>query len=419
MATGNSCWARGVAEVVAIETLGHRGDGVAHGPDGPIYVPFALPGERVSIERNGERGKLLEVLAPSGERVPPPCRHFGRCGGCALQMLPLPATRRLKRDFVLAALAQQGLSAEVAATVGVSPSSRRRVVLTAIRAGKEILLGYHERLSDRVVDIEECPILSPPLQARLNSLRALIGSLVIERKPARLAALMSESGIDLNLEGVRPPSPRAVPALAELARHHGVARLSIGGEPVLSLAEPFINVAGVPLAPPPGAFVQASAEAEAIMAELVVAHLATSRNVADLFSGFGAFTLALARRASVRAVDSSQAALDALQAASRRAKGLKRVVTERRDLFAFPLSPAELKGFEGVVFDPPRAGARAQAAALAASSVAQIAAVSCNPASFSRDARILVDGGYKLDRVVPVDQFVYSAETEVVGLFSR
>lgn len=408
-----------MTEIVTIETLGHQGDGVAQGPRGPIYVPFTLPGERVLVEADGERARVVEVLELSGERVVPPCRHFGRCGGCALQMLPLAATRRLKRDFVLAALAQQRLSPDVAETIGVSPSSRRRAVLTAVRAGNSVVLGYHERLSNRVVDIEECPILEPQLAARLDGLRALVGPLVRQGKPARLTALLTETGLDLDLRGIGAPSPRAIPALAELARLHGVARLSVGGEPVLSLAEPFILVAGVPLAPPPGAFVQASAEAERAMAELVLGHLATARHIADLFSGFGAFALALARRAPVRAVDTSQAALDALLDAYRQGKGLKRIVTERRDLFAFPLAPAELKEFDGVVFDPPRAGAKAQATALALSGVARIASVSCNPASFSRDARILVDGGYKLERVVPVDQFVYSAETEVVGLFSR
>jgi 23S rRNA (uracil1939-C5)-methyltransferase len=199
----------------------------------------------------------------------------------------------------------------------------------------------------------------------------------------------------------------------------GIARLSIEGEPLLSLAEPAISVSGVAIVPPPGAFVQASAEAEAVMAELVARHLARADRAADLFCGVGTFALALAGHTQVHAVESDQPALDALAAAVRRAKGLKRIATERRDLFAFPLSPAELASFDGVVFDPPRAGAKAQAAALAASKVPRVAAVSCNPASFARDARILVHGGYVLERVVPIDQFVYSAETEVVGLFSR
>jgi 23S rRNA (uracil1939-C5)-methyltransferase len=408
-----------MAEIVTIELIGHRGDGIARGPDGPIYVPFTLPGDRVAIERNGQRGRMIEVVAPSRERAAPPCRHFGVCGGCALQMMPLAASRRLKRDFVIAALAQQGLRADVAETIGVTLSSRRRAVLTALKSGKNLLLGYNERLTNRVVDIEECPVLAAPLADRLAAIRALIERLVPARKSVRVTALLTRGGLDLNLEGAPPPASRSMPELAQLAGERKVARLAIAGESILTLAEPTVEISGVQLVPPPGAFLQASAEAEAIMAGLVVEHLAGARRVADLFSGVGTFALALARHAPVHAVESSHATLDALQAALRRASGLKRVTTERRDLFAFPLAAAELDGFDGVVFDPPRAGAKAQAEALAASKVPRIAAISCNPASFARDARILVDGGYLLERVVPVDQFVYSAETEVVGCFRR
>lgn len=408
-----------MAETLTINRLGHRGDGIADGPDGPVYVPFALPGERVAVERNGERARLLQVLEPSPDRAAPPCRHFGRCGGCALQMMPLASTRQLKRDLVVAALAQQGLCGEVSEPLGVGPASRRRAVLTARRVGRKVVLGFNERMTNRVLDIEECAILAPQLAARLADLRGLVRPLLPEGKPSRLTALLTRGGLDLNLEGVRPPSSRAIPALAEEAQKRGVARLSVEGEPILTLAEPVLLVSGVPLVPPPGAFVQASTEAEAIMAKLAAEHLAGCVRIADLFAGFGTFALALARGAAVHAVESSQASLHALTAAHRNAIGLKRIETERRDLFAFPLAPAELNRFDGVVFDPPRAGARAQAAALAASAVPRIAAISCNPASFARDARALVDGGYRLERVVPVDQFVFSAETEVVGLFAR
>lgn len=407
-----------MAEIVTIDTLGHRGDGVAATPEGPLYVPFTLPGEHVSVERAGERGRLLEIIAPSPERVAPACRHFGRCGGCALQMLPLDATRRLKRDFVVAALRQQGLDAPVEETRGAPPASRRRAVLTALKAGRATLLGYHERLSHRLVDLDECPVLAPPLAARLGALRVLVAPLVA-RKPVRLTVLLTPAGLDVDLAGIGLPTARQVTALVAAASEAGLARLSIRGEPVLTLAEPTIALAGVPLVPPPGAFVQASAEAEAILSDLVAEHVAGAKRVADLFSGVGTFALALAPDAAVHAVEASEAALAALDAAARRAGGLKPVTTERRDLFAFPLAPDELKRFDAVIFDPPRAGAKAQAEALAASRVPLVAAISCNPATFARDARALVDGGYALVRVVPVDQFVYSAETEVVGLFRR
>ena len=409
----------GMAETVTIERIGHRGDGIAPTPEGPVYVAFTLPGECVTFERSGERGRLLEIIAPTPERTTPPCRHFGICGGCALQMMSLPASRKLKREFVVAALAQHGLEVNVADTVGVAMSSRRRAMLTALRTRNKLLLGYNERLTNRVVDIEECPVLLAPMAERLAAIRVVLDRLLPGHKPVRVTALMTRGGFDLNLEDAPAPSSRFVPELARLAQDAHIARLAIRGEPVLTLAEPAIAVAGVPLVPPPGAFLQASAEAEAIMTGLVLEHFFGVRRAADLFAGVGTFGLALARNASVRAVESSQGALESLQGALRRAAGLKRVETERRDLFAFPLAAAELAAFDGVVFDPPRAGAKAQAEALAASPVPRIAAISCNPASFARDARILADGGYTLERVVPVDQFVYSAETEIVGLFAR
>ncbi len=408
-----------VRETVMIDSLGHRGDGVVATPNGPLYVPFTLPGETVQIEREGDRARIVEILKPSPERVAPICRHFGTCGGCSLQMMPLAATRRLKRDFVATALKQRALDVQVETITDLPTASRRRTVLTALRAGRRLVLGYHERLSHRVVDIEECPVLAPPLAARLDDIRALVEPLVTGKKPARVTVLLTHSGLDIEISGVSPPSSRAIAKLGEDASAHGLARLSVGGEPLLTLAEPTLTIAGVTLTPPPGAFVQASAEAEGAMAALVTEHLAGATRVADLFSGVGTFALALARNAQVRAVEANKAALEALSQAARRASGLKPVETETRDLFADPLSPKELEQFDAVVFDPPHAGAKAQAEALAASKVRTVAAVSCNPATFARDARILVSGGYALDRVIPVDQFVYSAETEVVGLFRR
>jgi len=412
-----------VREVVVIEAIGHRGDGIATTHDGPLYVPFALPGERVAVERQShhktDRAEIVEIVVPSPERVTPLCRHFGRCGGCALQMMSLEATRKLKREFVATALYHHGLGPHVDDTVGVPVASRRRAVLTALRAGSRLILGYHERLSHNVVDIEECPVLAPSLQARLADIRAIAEPLVRGKKPPRLTALLTRAGLDLDFDGAPMPNARDIAKLAEIAGARGVARLAVGGEPVVTLAEPMLDVAGVALTPPPGAFVQASAEAEAEMSALVVEHLSDAKRIADLFAGIGTFALALARGASVLAAESDAAAIAALSLATRRATKLKPIETETRDLFVDPLAPQELKKFDGVVFDPPFAGAKAQAEALAASKVARVAAISCNPVTFARDARILVDGGYALNRVVPVDQFVYSAETEVVGLFRR
>jgi 23S rRNA (uracil1939-C5)-methyltransferase len=406
-------------ETVTVETIGHRGDGVVTTPDGPLYVPFTLPGETVAVERDGNRARIVEILAPSPERVTPICKHFGTCGGCSLQMMSLEATRQLKRDFVVKALAQRRLDAvPVEEPAALPPDTRRRTVLTALRAGGRLILGYHQRLSHAVVDIEECPILVPRLQARLADIRALVAPLVTGRKLARITVLHTSVGLDIDIAGVPPPSAKVIAELAQGAEAHGLARLSVEREPVLTLAEPLLDM-GVAMTPPPGGFVQASAEAQAAMMAPVTIHLAGARRIADLFAGVGPFTLAFAPDARVHAFESDPRALAALQQAARRTPGLKPVKTEVRDLFAHPLSPEELNAYDAVIFDPPRAGAKAIAEALAASTVRSVAAVSCNPATFARDARILVEGGYRSAHVVPVDQFVYSAETEVVGIFSR
>jgi 23S rRNA (uracil1939-C5)-methyltransferase len=408
-----------VAEVLTIDALGHRGDGIARGPDGPLHVPFTLPGERVRVELEGDRARAIEILEPSLERVEPVCRHFGTCGGCSLQMLSLEAARARKRGFVVAALAQQGFSLHVDDTTGFVLGGRRRAVMTATNTGGRLLLGYRARLSHNLTDVEECPVLSPEITARLPALRVLLRQLVLSKKPARVTVLATAGGLDVAITATAPPDPSRITKLVGLAQAAGVARLSIDGDPILSLAEPALVFSGARVIPPPGAFVQASGEAEAAMVGLATAHFAGSKSVADLFSGIGSFAFALAHNAAADAFDSNEAALGALSLALRRTKALKPVTATRRDLFAFPLSPQELQKYDGIVFDPPHAGARSQAAALAASKVKRVAAVSCNPATFARDARTLVDGGYTLERVVPIDQFVYSAETEVVGLFHR
>jgi 23S rRNA (uracil1939-C5)-methyltransferase len=334
-------------------------------------------------------------------------------------MLSLEAAQAQKRDFVVAALAQHGLTPPVDETIGVGVGARRRATLTAINVGGRVMLGYHERLSHRLVDVEECPVLSPEITTRLPALRELLVPLLRSKKPARVTVLATPSGLDVALDDAAIPDAARITRLVDTAKASGIARLSIDREPILSLAEPAIEISGVRVVPPPGGFVQASAEAEAAMVGLVIEHLRRAKRVADLFSGIGAFAFALARHASVDAFDSNEAAFDALNLAARRAKNLKPIAAGRRDLFAFPLSPQELKKYDGIVFDPPHAGAKAQAAAVAASKVKVVAAVSCNPATFARDARTLVDGGYELQRVLPIDQFVYSAETEVVGLFRR
>jgi 23S rRNA (uracil1939-C5)-methyltransferase len=409
-----------MSETVTITRIGHRGDGIAETANGPVYVPFTLAGESVRIARSGKRARLVEVVKPSPERVEPPCRHFGACGGCALQIMGLDATRDLKRRFVADALAQHHIDCPVEPTFGAPLGSRRRAVFSAMRANKRTVVGFHERASQRIVDLTVCPVLRPQIARSLPLFRDIAAATLPPRKKGRISVLASETGLDIAIEsGGSGRGPALSGAMMARLGDAGVARLSLDGDIAALFAEPVLMLAGVPVVPPPGAFAQASVETETFMTGLAVAHLEGSGAIADLFAGFGTFSLALAQHAPVFALDNAADGLAALEKAARQGSGLSPVTTEIRDLMQFPLSEQELKRFDGVVLDPPFAGARAQAARLAASGVGGIVSISCNPATFARDARILIDGGFVLERVTPVDQFVFAADTEVVGLFSR
>jgi 23S rRNA (uracil1939-C5)-methyltransferase len=407
-----------MSETVAIARIGHRGDGIAEIVAGPVYVPFTLPGETVRISRAGKRARLEEIVTPSPQRAEPPCPHFGTCGGCALQMMALEATRQLKRQFVADALATQRIDCPVEPAFGAPLRSRRRAVFSALRANKRTVLGFHERTSGRVIDLSVCPVLRPQIADCLALLRDIAAALLPPRKKGRISVLASETGLDIAIDGAGNGSALSGAMMARLG-DASVARLTVDGDIAALFAKPTLTLSGVPVTPPPSAFAQASLEAEVFMTSLAVAHLAGSGAIADLFAGFGTFSLALAKHAPVFALDNAADALAALEKAARQGSGLKPVTTDVRDLVQFPLSEQELKPFEAVILDPPFAGARAQAAMLAESGVARIVSISCNPATFARDAGILIDGGFALERVTPVDQFVFAADTEVVGLFSR
>ncbi|MBH0238122.1 class I SAM-dependent RNA methyltransferase [Methylobrevis albus] len=406
--------------LLTIERLGHRGDGIAM-PDGqPVYVPFALPGETVRAEVSGERGDLFEIVTASPDRVAPPCRHFGRCGGCLLQhMAPAPYAD-FKRDLVAAAFADRGLVPEIAATVAVPPGSRRRVVLAAGRAGRHLVLGFHARRSHTIIDIAECPIAVPAIVAALPALREIAAIAMPKKGELTLTVVAGPEGLDVAIGGAgRKEADRLRLPLSVRAMDHGFARLSLGEEVIVAARPPAIPVGSALVVPPPGGFLQAAVPAEAAMAALVVQAAEGAKRVADLFAGAGTFALRLAATARVHAVEGDAPALEALTRAARAAPGLKPVTTERRDLFHRPLAGKELDVFDAVSFDPPRAGAAEQAAALAASKVPVVVAVSCNPATLARDARLLIDGGYRLDLVTPVDQFLWTPHVEAVAVFRR
>jgi 23S rRNA (uracil1939-C5)-methyltransferase len=402
-----------------IERVGAQGDGIATTERGPVYIPFTLAGERVTASRSGDRADLLAVIESSPLRVEPPCRHFGECGGCALQHMEEGAYREWKRARVVEALRSRGIEAEVAPLVPCAAMERRRVTLSARCTEAGMLLGYNRALSHTIVDIEECPIARPEIVTALEPLRALAKILCNTDKAFRLTVTVTGSGLDIAVHGSGRLAEKARNAASDFTLRAGFARLSVDGEIVIEPRKPAVLFGDVPVSPPPGAFLQAVASAEQAMADIVSAHLSKSKRLADLFAGAGAFALRLAKGAEIHAVEADAASLAALDRGFRFGPGLKRVTTERRDLFVRPVTAKELNAFDGLVFDPPRAGAESQSKEIAKSDVPLVAAVSCNPATLARDLAILIEGGYLLQRVIPIDQFLWSPHVEAVALLAK
>jgi 23S rRNA (uracil1939-C5)-methyltransferase len=424
-ATGmsNSCSGPRMTEQITIARLGHRGDGVADMPDGPVYVPYALPGETVTVEPvagHPDRRHLLRVEKASHERVEPVCRHFGACGGCALQHWSLAEYHLWKRSLVAEALAQAGIVAPVADLIDAHGAGRRRAVFHARRGTHDVLeVGFTAPRAHHIVPIDDCPILAPGLSGALRAAWAIADALKGAGKPLDIQATAADNGLDVDVRGSGTVGAERLTALAKVADAHGLARLTRHGELVAQRAQPLLRIgrADVPL--PAGAFLQATAGGEETLARLVTGHTRKARRIADLFTGIGTFALRLAEGAQVAASDSEPAAIKALQQAAGKTSGLKPIDAQVRDLFRRPWMAAELKDFDAVVFDPPRQGAEAQARELGRSAVPLVVAVSCDANTFARDAKILVDAGYRLDAVTPVDQFRYSHHVEIVAKFTR
>lgn len=406
-----------------IDAIGAQGDGVARREDGAsCFVPLTAPGDVVEAEFRADRGRLLRIVEAGPDRRAAPCPSFGECGGCAVQHLEDNAYRQWKERLVVDALARSGLQeASVAQLWRAPPASRRRATFAVRKGNGETSFGFNQRRSGAIASVAGCVILHPDLHARLGALRALC-----EAFPARafdLAVTLCDNGLDINIAGEKIDylSMTETERLRAPLRAASAVRLCVNSAVMIETAPPIVTFDGVSVAPPPGGFLQASREAEARMIALVRDAVEGARKLVDLFSGCGAFALPLAKAMSVRAVDADRAAIEALSRAARsaQASGLNPVDAEARDLFERPLTAKELKGVDAVVFDPPRAGAEAQAAMLAQSAVPVVVGVSCNPASFARDAAVLSAGGYWLERVQPIDQFVYSAHVELVGVFRR
>ncbi len=398
--------------------LGTEGDGLVETPWGPVFVPGALPGERVAITDGHATG--IEFNTNQTRRGQALCPHFGRCGGCTLQHMGGDLYRRWKANLMRDALRTHGIEIVPRPLISVPEASRRRAVLAVRRDGNVIELGFHERRSQAIERLEACVILSPQIMAGLTGIKALASLLLARKSEARVAVLDTPHGLDIDFAGAKATfNVDARTAVVEVANRSRIARISVDGAPMLTRAVPALTMAGVQVVPPPGAFVQAAAEAETTMVALAAEAAGNSKRVIDLFSGLGTFTFALAARARVLAIDSDRGLITALADAVRKASGLKPIETKVRDLFQDPLSPLELAGIDTVVFDPPRAGAKAQAEALAKSKVKTVVAISCNPGTLARDLTILIDGGYSLKSVTPVDQFLYTPHLEAVAILRR
>jgi 23S rRNA (uracil1939-C5)-methyltransferase len=409
-----------------IDRIGHRGDGVVDTVDtagGPIYVPFTLPGERIEVDAtpgNPDRRHLLAVIEPSAERIEPVCPHFGVCGGCAVQHWSAAPYRAWKRNLAVTALAQAGIDAAVGDLIDAHGDGRRRAVFHARLGTHDVLdVGFSAARAHRIIPIDRCPILAPGLDGAIEAAWAIAEALMPLRKPLDIQVTATDVGLDIDVRGSGPLTAASTATLARVAAARRLARLTRHGELVAQRVPPTLRTGAATVQLPPAAFLQATAEGEATLAKRVVAHCAGAKSIADLFCGVGPFALRLAGQARVNAADVDESAIAALKRAAATTQGLKPIEAQVRDLFRRPYVTKELERFDAVVFDPPRQGAEAQARELAASKVPLVVAVSCNPATFARDARHLIDGGYRLAAVTPVDQFRYSAHVEIVAQFAR
>ncbi|MGA8171163.1 MAG: methyltransferase [Methylocystis sp.] len=406
-------------EKLVIERIGHRGEGVARLGERLIFIPYALAGETVVADVEGDHARLIEIVEASKDRVAPVCGHYGVCGGCAAQALAPDPYAEWKRGLVVAALRNAGVSAEVAPLIDAHGVGRRRVTFHARGGDGRTRVGFMEARSHEIVEIDACPLLEPGLAPALPAARALAKALASNGKPLDIAATLTLDGLDIDLRGPGALSEGEAKALITVAERHDLARLSNHGRVVALRRKPRIAVGEASVALPPGSFLQATTAGEVAIASHVLAAVGKSKRVADLFCGLGAFALRLAEHARVSAYDNDAEAIAAVIEAARARVGSRLAEAEARDLFRRPLDAGELSRFDAVVFDPPRAGAAAQAEQLAKSSIDKVVAVSCDARSFARDAGILVAGGFALGEVTPIDQFRFSPHVETVAAFSR
>jgi 23S rRNA (uracil1939-C5)-methyltransferase len=408
-----------VAEQVTIRRIGAKADGIAEGASGPIFVPKVLPGETVTIDRDGSHAHLVSIDAPSPQRETPFCPYFDACGGCATQHMKHGFYQAWKQETLVHTLRQARIEAPVEPLIDAHGDGRRRVTLH-VRYPDRMHVGYMAARSHQIVEIAFCPIAEPALKEQAPGIARAIGEhLRSARKPLDVQITTTQTGFDVDVRGHGPLKDKDRLSLIDLAARLDLSRLSIHGDVIVERRPPAIPMGRSAVVPPAGSFLQATRLGEETLAGLVTGACERAKRVADLFAGSGPFSLRLAEKAEVHAVEYDQGSTAALDKAFRATPGLRRISTEARDLFRRPLLTPELNAFDAVVLDPPRAGAEAQAKQLALSKVPLVVSVSCDAATFARDAAILIAGGYRLERVTPVDQFKHSPHLEVVGILRK
>lgn len=410
---------------LTINSIGAQGDGLATHDGKPVYVPKTAPGDVAqvkldSLSSDSYNGKLIAIETPGPDRAPPPCPYFNQCGGCALQHVDEKFYRDWKTQSVKTTLERAGVKVEKwEAPVFLPAATRRRTSAAALKTSKGVVFGYNEERSHHILDIHKCLILDPALDAKMQALRPYLPRLLPELKTCDITLQYAGGAFDMVLTGPLKFAYEQHEALGELAETLDIARISFREkdfrplEPLLNRKQIFKKFGTLTIELPPAAFLQASEAGEKTLSDIVVKHAGDAKNIADLFSGCGTFAGALAQNAKITAADAAPDAMAALARAKH-----PNIKVHRRDLFKTPLASDELSHFDCIVFDPPRAGAREQALHIAQTTVPRVIAVSCNPATFARDAKILQEGGYMLQSMTVVDQFVYSAHVEVVGMFT-
>lgn len=404
---------------ISILRLSFQGDGIATGPDGPLYVPYTLPGETIVGDVVGNRIEKPRIVTPSDNRVRPPCPHFKTCGGCAMQHASDRFMANWKREVVETALTAQGLQADIRPTITTPERSRRRATFAGRKTKKGVMVGFHGKASDTIIAIPSCTLLHPGIITAIPAMEALCKIGAARKGSISITITQTANGPDIGVSDAKDVDAETLSELGQLAESFGLSRLSWNGEVVALRAPPTQNFNDIPVIPPPAAFLQATEFGQNALTKAVIEAVGPAKHIVDLFAGCGTFSLPLAKQAQILAVEGEAALLSALDTGWRGADGLKTVQTEKRDLFRNPMLPEDLTKFDAVVIDPPRAGAKAQCEALANSAPPRIAFVSCNPVTFARDAKILCDAGFAIDWIQVVDQFRWSPHVELVAQFTK